>query len=210
MHTSQLCAGPAKDLQSGADTLSYAMSPLFKRARRTRDTEQQVEPREGATAATPAGVDADELLRRPTSRRRGRLRKRLRHLRRTREMLLRDLGGFTYELHRSGSAATGAETLRAEKLARLEQLDEELRDLETRLDDVSGELLLREPGIGGFCPSCGELHGSDARFCSACGHRLDAAAAAPTAPAGPAGEDGPTEETAVARPQSEPDPTGSR
>jgi len=42
--------------------------------------------------------------------------------------------------------------------------------------------VLREPGIGGTCPRCGELHASEARFCSRCGLDLTARGAAETAP----------------------------
>ena len=38
--------------------------------------------------------------------------------------------------------------------------------------------MLREPGIGGTCPECGELHASDAHYCSRCGEPLDAKARA--------------------------------
>ncbi len=30
-------------------------------------------------------------------------------------------------------------------------------------------MVIREPGIGGSCPNCNELFGSEARFCWACG-----------------------------------------
>ena len=40
------------------------------------------------------------------------------------------------------------------------------------------ETMLREPGIGGTCPECSELHASDAHFCSRCGMPLDAKARA--------------------------------
>jgi hypothetical protein len=40
-------------------------------------------------------------------------------------------------------------------------------------------MVLREPGIGGSCPLCGELHGSDARFCWACGTPVAPGAARP-------------------------------
>lgn len=186
------------------------MSPLFKRARREQSDAAAAEE---ATTELPAGVDPAELSEaRPTARRRGRLRKRLRHLRRTREFLLRDLGGFTYELHRSGATGSTTEALRAEKIARLEALDAEVHDLEGRLEDTTGELLLREPGIGGFCPRCGELHGSDARYCSACGGRLDprASTVAPERPTGRASEDAPTQEAEIARPEQQPDPAEPR
>lgn len=87
--------------------------------------------------------------------------------------MLRDLGGLVYEIHRTGADAGQADRLVGEKVARLHLLDAEASELEERLGDGSGELLLREPGIGGYCPSCGELYGSDAAFCSNCGARLD-------------------------------------
>src|SRR5262245_58649851 len=52
-------------------------------------------------ADLPPGLDPDELAAVPvTSARRGRLRKRVAFLRAARELLLRDLGGFVYEIHR--------------------------------------------------------------------------------------------------------------
>lgn len=109
----------------------------------------------------------------PSSRRRGRLRRRLRHLRRVREVLLRDLGGLTFELHRSGSGEGGA--VLDGKLARLAAVDREIRDLEDHLDDHRA-MIVREPGIGGTCAACGELFGSEARFCWACGNPVAAGA----------------------------------
>jgi hypothetical protein len=64
------------------------------------------------------------------------------------------------------------------KLARLASLDAELHELERILGDRRG-LVLREPGIGGACPECGELFGSDARFCWACGTPVAPGAARP-------------------------------
>ncbi len=124
----------------------------------------------GGDAALPAGTDLDRLVGEgPTSRRRSRLRRRLRHLRSVREVLLRDLGGFVFELHRSSGEQSDAETaLVSDKLARLQSVDLELRDLEAQLDDRR-PMVLREPGIGGTCAVCGELFGSEARFCWACG-----------------------------------------
>jgi hypothetical protein len=117
----------------------------------------------------PAGVDLDRLVGdKPTSQRRGRLRRRLRHLRRVRELLLRDLGGLLFEIHRSGEQTDTAHALVDGKLARLASVDAELRELESILGDRRA-MIVREPGIGGSCPLCGELHGSDARFCWACG-----------------------------------------
>jgi hypothetical protein len=118
----------------------------------------------------PAGTDLDKLVGPvPSTRRRGKLRRRLRHLRGVREVLLRDLGGMVFQVHRA--SRDGDEAVRPvvdEKLARLAAVDRELRDLEAILDDRRG-LVVREPGISGTCPNCGELFGSEARFCWACG-----------------------------------------
>ena len=155
------------------------MSGLFRR-RRTADPAagqaaagtpaEAPAPADDAGPHLPAGTDLDQLVGdRPTTERRGRLRRRLRHLRGIRELLLRDLGGLVFEVHRSGQAgATAHRQLVTEKLGRMATVDAELHDLEYRLDDHRGRVV-REPGIGGTCPNCAELYGSDARFCWACG-----------------------------------------
>ena len=123
-------------------------------------------------ADLPAGLDADELAAvTPTSARRGRVRRRVAFLRAARELLLRDLGGFVYELHRTAHdiEAEAHRRLRDTKLARLSRIDAELHVLEMRLDDVRRQVLVREPGVGGECPNCGELFGSAAHYCSDCG-----------------------------------------
>ena len=165
------------------------MSGLLRRIRRAHPTAPDPAPEaangrveDGVPARTDTAPDAgreplpadgaelDKLVgARPATRRRSRVRRRLRHLRAVRELLLRDLGGLVYEIHRSGTA--GEETpsrLVAAKLARLTTLDGELHELQTVLHDHRGPVV-REPGIGGACPQCGELFGSDARFCWACG-----------------------------------------
>jgi hypothetical protein len=124
----------------------------------------------------PAGVDPHDLASAPAaSARRGKLRRRLRYLRQVRELLLRDLGGFTYEIHRTagGTAEDPQRRLSAAKAERLSALDAEVLALESRLGEPHSGTLLREPGIGGTCPECGELHASDAHFCSRCGTPLD-------------------------------------
>jgi uncharacterized OB-fold protein len=119
------------------------------------------------TAVHPGPAELDALVGdTPSTRRRGRLRRRLRHLRRVREVLLRDLGGLTFELHRTGSTDGGP--VLDGKLARLANVDAEIRDLEDRLSDHRA-MIIREPGIGGTCAECGELFGSEARYCWACG-----------------------------------------
>jgi hypothetical protein len=147
----------------------------------------------------PAGIDPGELAVAPAaSASRGKLRRRLRYLRRVRELLLRDLGGFVFELHRSpGGTEDGPRRLVESKANRIAALDTEVRGLEARLGEPHEGALLREPGIGGVCPECGELHASDAHYCSRCGAPLDAKARAkrdaaqPTTGAQPAAEPAP-------------------
>lgn len=141
-------------------------------------------------ADVPAGLDADELAAMPaTSARRGRLRRRAAFLRAARELLLRDLGGFVYELHRTAHDVEheAHRRLRETKLARLSRVDAELHELEQRLDDVRRQVLVREPGVGGQCPRCGELFGSDARYCAHCGLPLTESADQPTQEISPPG-----------------------
>jgi hypothetical protein len=97
------------------------------------------EPDAGAQAAPPVPVS-------PGFRDRGKLRRRLRYLRRVRELGYRDLGGLTFDLHRFGR--DGA------------PLGEERAFVD-----------LREAGIAA-CPRCAALHGSEARFCPSCGIAL--------------------------------------
>jgi len=129
----------------------------------------------------PAGVDQGDLAGAPAaSARRGKLRRRLRYLRHVRELLLRDLGGFTYEIHRTagGTPQEAHRRLAAAKASRITAIDAEVGALEARLGEPHAETVLREAGIGGTCPECGELHASDAHFCSRCGAPLDARARA--------------------------------
>jgi hypothetical protein len=148
---------------------------------------ETTKPTDAASRDLPAGVDPDRLAAVPSSARRSQLRRRLRYLRAVREILLRDIGGFYYEAQRAEDGVEPHRALLDAKAGRLARLDEELRDLESRLGETRGTTLLREPGLGGTCPHCGELHASDARFCSRCGTALSARAAKarPTSTAGP-------------------------
>jgi hypothetical protein len=124
----------------------------------------------------PAGVDPEALNAGPEpSSHRGKARRRLRYLRQARELLLRDLGGFTYEVHRTGGGVLreSHRRLLETKTGRLAALDAEARELESRLSEPRAATVLRQPGVGGTCPACGELHGSDAHYCSRCGEPLD-------------------------------------
>ena len=143
------------------------MTGLMQRILRRRPSRS--EPgEEQPTAQLPAAGLADEESTAPPSpgfRDRGRLRRRLRYLRRARELGFRDLGGLVFDLHRFERERPD---LVRTKLDALGDVDRELRTLEVALDDRRSLHELREPGISS-CPRCGALHGSDANFCPACG-----------------------------------------
>jgi len=206
------------------------MSGLFRRITRSRAASPPPGPDEGLAPAEPAdapgdgarrlvdarampaGLELDELLgERPTSARRAKLRHRLRHLQRVRDVLLRDLGGLVYEIRRSGAGER--EALIAEKTERLARLDAERRDLEEQLDVPPAPAVLRQPGLGGTCPVCGELYGSEARFCSHCGTQLAGtkepapSAEEPAAEDPPADGDAPTERLWPGAPTADPETT---
>ncbi|HMJ35337.1 MAG TPA: hypothetical protein VK501_15610 [Baekduia sp.] len=114
----------------------------------------------------PAGLAPEDVApSRPSFRDRGRLRRRLRYLRRVRELGFRDLGGLVFDLHRFGRRN---DELVLGKLAALDAVDRELRAIERVLDERRDIVELREPGVAA-CPRCGALHGSDARYCPQCG-----------------------------------------
>jgi len=189
-------AGPPESVEDETRTLP-AVEP------------ERVAPAPAAPAeghAVPAGVAPEDLVGdAPDTRRRSRLRRRLRHLRQVRELMLRDAGGLAYELHRApvdDAARTRGTAVVAQKLDRLVALDAERRELEVRLGDVRAQTVLREPGIGGACPACGEYFASHARFCSACGSRVDGRGAPAPAPA----EFAPAAPAPAAEPASEPVP----
>jgi hypothetical protein len=125
---------------------------------------------------------------------RGRLRRRLRYLRRARELGYRDLGGFMFDLHRFGRDSGD---LVHSKLAALAAIDKELRALETALGERREVAVLREPGIGS-CVRCGALHGSADSFCPHCGQALGGRTAPTTAPDAPADAGEPTPEAPAA------------
>ncbi|HEV2812789.1 MAG TPA: zinc ribbon domain-containing protein [Solirubrobacteraceae bacterium] len=118
--------------------------------------------------ADPATVEEAPADATPRFRERTKMRRRMRDLRRLREVSFRDLGGLSFDLHRFGRERPD---LVAEKLASLQRIDAELRALETALDARRPLVELREPGIAA-CPRCGTLHGTDANFCPGCGTPL--------------------------------------
>lgn len=122
---------------------------------------------EAPATDVPAGADPD-APRSPAFRHRGRLRRRLRYLRRVREIAFRDLGGLVFDLDRFGKDRPDLIKL---KLEGLQAIDAELRALEVALDDEQPVEELREAGIAA-CARCGAIHGSDAAFCPACGRAI--------------------------------------
>ncbi len=147
-------SGPA--LAHDQTTVVAPPPPLF--------TAPAGQPQPVTATALPADV-LPEAPTGPSFRERGRFRRRLRYLRRVRELGFRDLGGLVFDLHRF--ARTGDALVRA-KLVALDAVDRELRALERVLQDERAFTDLREPGIAA-CARCGALHGSDARFCPSCG-----------------------------------------
>lgn len=178
------------------------MTSLMQRIRR-RSPQRPVadEPSALPTGAEPQDPAAPAVT---SFRERGRLRRRLRYLRRVRELGFRDVGGLVFDLHRFGRTN---DELVATKIAALDAVDQELRALETALDDRREITELHEPGVGA-CPRCAALHGSEARFCPSCGLELRGPRAlgetGPPAPATPPAASGLA--PAPAAPADEPAP----
>jgi len=170
----------------------------------TRAATENSDP--SAPAATqdsdpPAAESSDAPVPRAGGRRRGQARRRLRYLRRLREVQVRDLGGLVFDLHRFGRDRPDLVTA---KLGALQSTDVELRALETLLEDRRPLRELREAGIGGECPRCGALHASDASFCSGCGAVLTARRGGQ--PQGAAAAPGVTEPRVAATPAAATEP----
>jgi hypothetical protein len=140
---------------------------------------QQTAAGESAEAAQPAQPEAE---RRPGFRERGRMRRRLRYLRRLRELQVRDLGGLAFDLRRFERKR---DDLIAQKIDQIRACDDELRALETALDERRDVRDVRLPGIGGTCPRCFSLYGSNDRFCAHCGAALGGLAQGPAQVASP-------------------------
>jgi hypothetical protein len=199
--TAEQAAGPAPD--DAPSTTAHAAAPTIAHA-------AGAVPGDAATTAvlSPAAPSAElpadlprpeaQAPEGPSFRDRGRYRRRLRYLRRVRELGFRDLGGLMHDLHRFGRDGT---RLVEGKLAALDVVDRELRTLERALADQRPYTELQEAGVAA-CPRCAALHATDARFCSSCGLGLRGplaiggvaappAAAAPPAPTAPPPGDAP-------------------
>jgi hypothetical protein len=130
-------------------------------------------------APTPAAGEipaTDPPPRRPSFRTRGRMRRRLRYLRKLRELQVRDLGGLTFDLRRFERKR---DDLVAQKIDQIRACDDELHALELALDERRELRDVREPGIGGTCPRCFAIFGSADRFCAKCGAALGGAVQGP-------------------------------
>jgi hypothetical protein len=138
--------------------------PQLKEANPEPGADDTAPPSDGGEPVdAPAEPEAE-----PTFRSRGSMRRRLRYLRRARELGFRDLGGLVFDLRRF---ERDRPDLVEAKIHALFEVDHELRALERALDDRRELHELREPGIAS-CPRCGALHGSEARFCPSCGLSL--------------------------------------
>lgn len=84
---------------------------------------------------------------------RGRARRRVRFLRKARELAYRDLGGLVFNLHRFGQRN---DALVLAKLTTLGHIDGELRTIEAALGEREPVTVLREAGITA-CPRCAAI-----------------------------------------------------
>lgn len=142
------------------------MSRLWSSIRRRRAAPEATPP----ASAAPAGTDPGQAPpAKPGFRERGQLRRRLRFLTVRREILLRDLGGFVFDLQRFAQTPPPENELAREKLERLAATDAELRTVAASLGREQTLTDIREAGVGGECGRCGALQASEARYCWHCG-----------------------------------------
>jgi hypothetical protein len=134
----------------------------------------------------PAGIERGADAVAPTgSRERGRMRRRLRELRRLREAQLLELGALVLEAHKHGRDDSPVIKTKAAEAA---ATDAEARAVADALGTDAGLDTIVSAGIAGPCPTCGTLASTAWRFCSTCGTPLDGrpdAAPRTDAPAAP-------------------------
>ncbi len=176
----RLKAGLSRLRPSGLSRLPSALSRLRpgggKRMPWGKRAAQQPALPVGDPGATTAVATSEVVEPGPDSasfRDRGRLRRRLRFLRRARELAFRDVGGLIFDMRRFGRDRPD---LVEAKLNALAAVDQELRALERVLDDRRPIHELREPGLSS-CPRCGALHASEDNFCPRCGLQFGGAQA---------------------------------
>ncbi len=107
---------------------------------------------------------------------RGAMRKRARRTRRTRDVLLHELGALVMEMYRQGRHDPALVERKAREAI---TVDSELRALSGALGRDESLASLRAAGIAGPCQSCGTLLAREDRFCSRCGAAASVGAAGP-------------------------------
>jgi hypothetical protein len=120
-------------------------------------------PDEQNPPTPPVRTDAEREP--PGFQARGRMRRRVRFLRKARELAYRDLGGLVFSLHRFSQRN---DALVLAKLTTVDHIDSELRALEDALQERQPATVLREAGITA-CPRCTAIHASEDNFCPNCG-----------------------------------------
>ena len=119
----------------------------------------------------PAGIERGADAVAPTgSRERGRMRRRLRELRRLREAQLLELGALVLEAHKHGRSDSPVIKTKAAEAA---ATDAEARAVADALGTDACLDTIVSSGIAGPCPTCGTLASTAWRFCSTCGTPLD-------------------------------------
>jgi len=124
--------------------------------------------RAAAGSSVPAGSEpSTDTEQKPatSARERGAMRRRARRLRRSREVLLLELGALVFESERRGRRDPN---LVSAKVERLRAVDDEARALSTALSEDRPMIDLVSAGVAGTCETCGSLLSTDARFCSNC------------------------------------------
>lgn len=176
--------------------------PAFLRRRRTSGPPPPDEPGDLTAGQDPEQAQPAS----PSFRERGRLRRRLRYLRRLRELQLRDAGGLVYDLRRFGRENPDLVRKRLDGIA---STDAELRGLETTLDDRRPLWEVTDPALGGMCPRCAAYYPLDAHFCADCGLDLRIAAAQQAQAAGSSSAEPGALLGIIPPGQAAPDPSGA-
>jgi hypothetical protein len=156
-----------------------------------------------AGSPVPAGQEAPdaEAAATPITAERGAMRKRVRRLSRTREVLLREMGALVVEMRR---LERDNPELIARKAAELLAIDEEMRGLREALGERQTVEQVVAAGVAGSCARCGTLRATDDRFCPRCGLAVAEVEAAEVAAAAPEGvEPGQAEPEIAAAPAAD-------